>query len=498
MRRHSLILLLLLLLLPFLLNPCDICSILANARSLNALSRDQYLLEFARGGAPPNSAWPPLNATESTLFEAKASGWLRHALKLGQAGHLQWGQAIPQITYQDANMTSPLAYDDVGDTTAWTGNLLAALVHKYAVDKDEQLLEPIMSILRYWDFFTHNCTGVHGFIPRSWALLNASSPQWLAYRRYFSSSPPYINGTGSHGVYNCKVAGNENWLWQGGSSRDTYLGALFGLGSTLMTLADEPKAMGHYSLAQTIFERVFDKLSSDLYFIVYPLNCIKSLWKECIPVNPTPTFIAAFERVALYVNPDKYGKSVQSHYDMWLNIAMKTEFITPMGHCGYYGNNLLSECWYLIERIERMTGGKHAISARSTVSRLLENYKSHLQANLNAYHVAAANDTSLNGSPWNIMTHALLWDFPSPPDPERHIDQHNNAIYGNATSCCESCGCSTWAMLPRDRVKNEYLWQVTPTKLEGGETSKPDTTPKTEFGGAFLTPYWVWRSAGKF
>jgi hypothetical protein len=266
-----------------------------------------------------------------------------------------------------------------------------------------------------------------------------------------------------------------------------------------MALDDKPAAAAQHALAQTVFERIFDKLSSDLYFIVYPLNCIKPLREQCVPVNPTPTFIAAWERVALFVNPEKYGKSVQNHYETWLAIAMKTEFITPMGHSGYYGNNLLSECWYIIERMERMTGGKHADAVTSTVLRLLGEYKTHLQANLNGYHVAAVNDTAPNAGPWNTITRALLWDFPDPPDPERHIDRHNkSALYGNATKCSESSGCSLWAMLPRDRVKNEFVWQVTPNKLEGGDGSQPQRTPKTEFGGAFLTPYWVWRSAGVF
>ena len=76
----------------------------------------------------------------------------------------------------------------------------------------------------------------------------------------------------------------------------------------LLVVRHQPAAAAQHALAQTVFERIFDKLSSDLYFIVYPLNCIKPLREQCVPVNPTPTFIAAWERVALFVNPEKYGK----------------------------------------------------------------------------------------------------------------------------------------------------------------------------------------------
>ena len=43
---------------------------------------------------------------------------------------------------------------------------------------------------------------------------------------------------------------------------------------------------------------------------------------------------------------------------------------------------------------------------------------------------------------------------------------------------------------------SQFVWQITPTKLAagGGDAGHP----RTQFGGAFLAPYWVWRSAGKF
>jgi hypothetical protein len=364
-----------------------------------AQNRDQWLLNLSYGHLLPHSNWTPLNKTEESLFTTKADAWLRHSLRRGIAGHIQFGQVMPQVLYEDPNMTIPSAYDDVGDAAAWTGHLLASLVHKYYVDEDSTLLPIIMNILKAWDFHTHNCTGMHGFIPRSWATPD-NSKAWLAFRNYFTPSPPYINGNGTHGVYNCSVNGNTNLLWQGGSSRDTYIGIMFGLGSAFMTLEGKAEALEHYTLAQTIFERIFDKLSSDLYFIVYPLNCLKKNWIQCVPVNPTPTFVAVFERVALFVNPKKY-LNIQEHYDTFLKLAIETDSITPLGHSGYYGNNLLSECWYIITRMERLRNGKNLVNIKSKISQLLVDYRSHLQANLNAYWVAAVNNTSNDIEPWN-------------------------------------------------------------------------------------------------
>ena len=71
----------------------------------NASSRDKWLRSISKGNIPQNDAWPPLTPSERAKFELKAQGWYEHALKTGPGGHLQWGQAMPQVIYADANMT---------------------------------------------------------------------------------------------------------------------------------------------------------------------------------------------------------------------------------------------------------------------------------------------------------------------------------------------------------------------------------------------------------
>ena len=52
--------------------------------------------------------------------------------------------------------------------------------------------------------------------------------------------------------------------------------------------------------------------------------------------------------------------------------------------------------------------------------------------------------------------------------------------------------------LVRDRPPNEFVWQIDPTKVAGSSTTNrgTNTSVNTAFGGAFLAPYWVWRTAG--
>lgn len=91
-----------------------------------------------RGGCR-SSFRPPLTVSFPFLFNALCTG------------HIQWGQAMPLVNYGDVNMTVPVAYDDVGDTVAWTGTLLAALAHKYVRPAS------IMALLRPLLLGVHLC-----------------------------------------------------------------------------------------------------------------------------------------------------------------------------------------------------------------------------------------------------------------------------------------------------------------------------------------------------
>jgi hypothetical protein len=471
--------------------------------------RSQWMLNLTHVGSAIEMPWPALSPSEMKQLAMKADGWLEHSVQTGVTGHIQWGQAMPQVIYADAARKSPYKYDDVGDTAMWTGTLLGAIVHAYAVDGTPSLLPVIGSILQGLNFSTASCHSSPGYIPRTWALPAQGELPWLAWRSYFSPSPPYINGNGSHGVFSCTAKGSQDWLWQGDSSRDTYIGALFGLASTLLVL----KEGGEYELAQQVFERIFDKLSADRFFILPPDEC-KPI-ASCPPVNPTPTFAAAFLRVALTVNPTKYANHT-SAYTFWLDATIKSETITPIHHSAYYGNNLLAECWYLIVRFERRDDTPAAAGRwpklAAKMIKLLNAYAPHLQANLPSYLLAAMGNGTTDGttravestagamaaenaSLWNSIVEATLWDFPPAPHIYHHVDQHNNSIYGPDVKCSEGSGCATTAILVRDRPPNEFVWQIDPTKLAAGPSS--DAQPITSFGGAFLAPYHIWRSKGR-
>ena len=219
--------------------------------------------------------------------------------------------------------------------------------------------------------------------------------------------------------------------------------------------------------------------------------------KTCPPVNPTEMFIAAYHRVALTVNPSKYH-GVRPAYGRWLELGLALEQIVPMHQPSYYSNNLLSMVWYVVSRYERASGAStHWAAIESKLETLASHYAPHLQANLPAYWVAASNATSERAALWTDIVGSVLWDHPPPPDTGHAVSQRNNSLYGPDVSCSESCGCSSHAILVRDRPQSEFIWQIDPTKLSGG-SDRPADQPQTQFGGAFLLPFYVVRSAGVF
>ncbi len=473
-------------------------------------ARSQWMLNLTHVGVAIEEPWPALSAAEIAELDTKAAGWLKHAVDDSISGHVQWGQAIPQLIYANPERTVPLRYDDLGDTAAWTGQLLSAIAHKYGTDGDSKMLKLVDSILQAFNRSVGHCTSSVGYIPRTWALPANSSKAFSAWASYYSS-PPFVNGNGSHNVFSCTATGAEHWLWQGDASRDTYIGSVFGLGSVLLALKSRPAAAQQYALAQFVFELVFDKLAADRFFILHPKECVNKPKGKCLPVNPTPTMAAMLIRVAISWNPDKYS-GFESKYEFWLNSAISSEHITPIHHASYYGNNLLSECWYLIARLEQQDQSKEAAQRwpklAAKIVALLTDYAPHLQAPLPAYWLAATNFSSSPSTQappqapptalWDSIVESTLWDFPAAPNAWHAVDQHNNSIYGVDVKCAESSGCSTTAILVRDRPSNEFVWQIDPTKLASRPSTPPETQPQTEFGGAFVTPYYIWRSAGRF
>lgn len=574
--------------------------VLLLVRRVGARDDAAWMINVTRYGMDAGeSGFSQFTPDELTELASRAYSWDSLSSE-----HIFWGQAFPQIIWADANRSAPIYFDDVGDTACWTGTLLAALAHQYKaimrsksnrhssershmslenIADGNETLRRLQEVVDFYDTAT-NCTSSPGYLPRTLAKQEDNSSAYQAWFAYFGTDalpdPDHRVWacTSSPEIFRSEPSNHDNayntgsvWLWQGDSSRDTYIGSLFGLASVLLQFSTEGQGSDGATLsalptraqAALVFERIFDKLSSDGFWIVPP-----TLQRNQLPVRPTPLLRCAFIRVALSLNPDKYDSMWRSeYYGLWLPVAVATEKISPLHRSGYYGNNLLAMAWYVITAFElrdsdfddndadafyrklketeaaaasenvelahpavqklprqdTRQGGPAAKIARTLsdkACRLLSSYASHLQANINAYFASVPGLLDSCAAPASVVSpdfrpfdaalpiaiaSASLWDLPVAPDYEHAVAQPNctnpdtepapGCYHGPDVLCSEPCNCSTTALLVRDRPPNEFLWQIDPTKLSGG-SDRPEDNPETGFGGAFLAPYWIMRSAG--
>ena len=85
-------------------------------------------------------------------------------------------------------------------------------------------------------------------------------------------------------------------------------------------------------VVERLFEAVYDKLSADKFWIVPPPTCSHPGGRadaHCPLVNPTASMQAAWMRVALSVNPEKY-EAARLRYSEVLNLALVEERVTPI------------------------------------------------------------------------------------------------------------------------------------------------------------------------
>lgn len=65
--------------------------------SLTAGNRTEWMLGLAHEGSKLSAVWPPLSSAECAAMDTKAAGWYALATRSDTAGHLQWGQTMPQV-----------------------------------------------------------------------------------------------------------------------------------------------------------------------------------------------------------------------------------------------------------------------------------------------------------------------------------------------------------------------------------------------------------------
>jgi hypothetical protein len=439
--------------LPFLMLACA----LPGSATLLLPEQENALRAYARH--VEHVHWPELSPAQASSLFSMAEAYLeecrRHHMPDGMILSTEW---------TDRERTAVAQYHDTGDSAIWTGVYLAMTAFRHAVLQTTESRETLWAALDVVDRLTW-ISGRPGYVPRYCgrfdpALLSllelveaGSSPDGVARAPVFRGVPPY-----------------EHLVWRGSSSRDPYDGIRFGLATTC-ALSSDPAIKVR---AGAIIERIVDRLIADKWVIMDGRGD---------RTRTTPGWRAAWIGVARAVNSERYEHlGPRYHVDLtlyrWFGISVRPKYSSK-----YYPNNLRFTRLLTLE----MTGPhprhgarfQHWMDRRYTFAA-----EDHLNAFLAAAYVIATRDVEHTVARATLQ--GMLADYPPPPRWSAHHPEGSRPELEGRRE-----GHSDYALLTREHVPRDYIWQRSPTILYGGRDLIM-TYPALDL----LLPYWMGRYAG--
>jgi hypothetical protein len=418
----------------------------AQAEALRALARGQ---EFA---------WPALTAGQSRELHAKAEDYLR----LYQQHHLPHGLHV-NVWWTDYDRTGVDNLEGCGDSACWTGHYLAALALKYSVTRDSATLAAIGAVVDKLDLLSV-VSGRAGYIARY--VGPAEDRGYQAYYSHYGRDDPTRPGFGKKAFPG--VPPHEDLVWLGHSSRDSYDGVNLGLAMTWAYVPD-PAVRARIRL---LVERVGNRLVADGFAVVDGQG---NQWEA------TDTFKASWMRTMMTVAPERFS-SLQGEYAQALRTFAGIDPRSLQDE-EYFSMNLAFARIAAIAVLEQDAAAQSFIkgTVRAWYRRQL---KGHLNAHFSALYLLITGDESEAA---RASVQGLLVDYPPGPKWVRLVDYRRDPeVVKHAANFAEH------AMLPHERVPDEFQWQWSAALLYRWDRSIPMELP----GLDVVLPYWCGRATG--
>jgi hypothetical protein len=250
----------------------------------------------------------------------KARGYEEWAEKLWAAPY--GGVVVTQ--FQDATYEQVVGYEDLQDSTIWTGTYLAAEAFRHAVTGDPKAKENAARAIRTLDFFL-KVTGQPGYIAR---FAGPPTPTYLSY----------VGGScaakGKHPCYPGNAPDGQPAFWIGGTTRDQYTGWFFGMG-VAYRLIDDPELR---TLIRADVKEVIDALRASDYKIWGPEGRPKSSGQDALPSMQLSWLLVAAD--VLRDDPAGYCKVYEERVKKVLPLALVDNYSGLNKYMQYYGFNL--------------------------------------------------------------------------------------------------------------------------------------------------------------
>ncbi len=381
------------------------------------------------------SAGLPLLASEADALAISANI---------QAKHLPFGTILDPI-YASPTSTQILGYTRCGDSALWTGAYLAAESFRYKVTQSQDALTNAQKAL----------AGLK-------SLSDVTGTNLLA-RCIVPVSSPYAQGIqseeSSNGIYEAAP-----WFWVGNTSRDEFVGAIFGLGAAYDLLDD---ATTRSNIADLI-TRLTAFLLGHNWSVTMPDGSISTTFLI------RPDELLAILQVARHVNPGKF----QGDWD-FENTLLGGTVPVPLavdvaGDDSYFKFNLAYMTFYNLLRL-----GTPQASYKAAYDLL----RAHTAPQQNAFFDVVDRGLHSPDATRDSETLSLL---------EQWLRRTRRDPYTDSSKAVANCGSSACAPVPLLlRPPADFLWQRSPYQLAGGGSGVIEGP-----GIDYILPYWMARYYG--
>ena len=365
-----------------------------------------------------------------------------------QAIHVPYGTVLDPI-FAGPTSNQIAGYTRCGDSAIWTGHYLAAEAFRYQVTQSPDALSNVKQAI----------AGIK-------SLLDVTGTNLLA-RCLVPLSSPYEAGIASeessNGIYTNSSAG---YIWVGNTSRDQYMGVIFGLG-VAYDMVNDAGVQG--SISQ-IAQRLIGFLTGHDWNVVMPDGRISTTFLI------RPDEMLTLLQVGRHVNPGAFSTT----YDI-NRILLSLEVLAPVtvdtaDDSSYFKYNLDYISFYNLIRLE-------SSSAKSIYQ--------------TAYGVVRGTTSGDQNAMFNLVDRAL-----SGPDAARDaqtaalinewLQRPLRDVTVNAASVVPGCSNQACAPIPVAlRPPDEYLWEENPYQLSGGGSGIIETAEVD-----YILPYWMARYYG--
>jgi uncharacterized protein (TIGR03437 family) len=365
-----------------------------------------------------------------------------------QAAHMPYGTILNPI-FAAPDSEQIVGYTRCGDSAIWTGHYLAAEAFRYNVTQSPDALN-----------------NVKGAIAGIKAMTDVTGTNLLA-RCLVPSNSPYAGGIQSeesaNGIYTNSSAG---YFWVGNTSRDQYLGVIFGLGVAYDLVSDS----GVQSSISQLATRLIDFLQSKGWTVVMPNGSISTTF------TIRPDEILTLLQVGRHVNPSAFSTTYDTQ-----RILLAAEVAFPisfdaLSDSSYFKFNLDYISFYNLIRLE-------SSSAKSIYQAAYAVLRNSTAGDQNAFFDII--DRGLNGAnaARDVETVGFLNEWLQRPrrDPTVNLN--------GVVPVCGSQACQPIPVVLRP--PDDFLWQESPYQLAGGGSGIIETA-----GIDYILPYWMARYYG--